>query len=97
LLRNGRDWINHVGTILTLSLGGLMFHALLYRARLVPRWLFSCGLAATVVTITASFLFMFRVVDLLTSVYMNLPLALLEVVFAAWLIARGVNPPVRAG
>ena len=45
---------------------------------------------------TASFLFMFRAVDLLTSVYINLPLALFEIVFAIWLIAKGfsTNPKV---
>jgi hypothetical protein len=96
LLRSGRDWVNHVGTILTLSVGGLMFYALLYRARLVPRWLSGWGLVGTALTVTASFLFMFRVVDLLTSVYMNLPLALLEMVFAVWLIAKGFNSTVVA-
>lgn len=34
---------------------------------------------------------MFRVIDLMTSVFMNFPLAVQEMVFAVWLIAKGVN------
>jgi hypothetical protein len=96
LMRTGRDLVNHVGMILILSMGGLMFYFLLYQANLVPRWLSVWGLAGTAVSILASGLFMFRIVDLLTSVYMNLPLALLEIVFAGWLIAKGLNPSAVA-
>jgi Domain of unknown function (DUF4386) len=91
ILRTGRDLVNHVGMILVLSMGGLLFNALLYQTNLVPRWLSGWGLVGTAVTIAASFLFMFRTIDLLTSVYLNFPLALQEIVFAVWLIAKGVN------
>jgi hypothetical protein len=92
LLRTGRDLVNHVGMILVLSVGGLMFNYLLYQTKLVPRWLAGWGIIGTTVTIVASCLFMFRTVDLITSVYMNFPLALQEMVFAGWLIAKGFNP-----
>ena len=92
LLRTGRDLVNHVGMILVLSMGGLMFYYLLYQTKLVPRWLAGWGIVGTAVTIVASCLFMFRSVDLITSVYMNFPLALQEMVFAVWLIAKGINP-----
>jgi hypothetical protein len=91
ILRTGRDLVNHVGMILVLSMGGLLLNSLLYQTNLVPRWLSGWGLAGTAVTIVASFLFMFRAIDLLTSVYMNFPLALQEMVFAVWLIVKGVN------
>lgn len=92
LLRTGRDLVNHVGMILVLSMSGLMFYYLLYQTKLVPRWLAGWGIVGTVVTIVASCLFMFHSVDLITSVYMNFPLALQEMVFAGWLIAKGFNP-----
>lgn len=89
ILRTGRDLVNHVGMILVLSMGGLLFCYLLYLTELVPRWLSGWGLVGTAVTITASFLFMFRIIELMTSVYMNFPLALQEMVFAVWLIVKG--------
>jgi hypothetical protein len=95
LLRTGRDLVNHVGMILVLSVGGLMFYYLLYQTKLVPRWLAGWGIVGTAVTIVASCLFMFPSIDLITSVYMNLPLALQEMVFAGWLIVKGVNPIQR--
>ena len=96
LLRTGRDLVNHAGVILVLSMGGLMFYYLLYQTKLVPRWLSSWGLAGTAVTIAASCLFMFRIINLTTSVFIDLPLVLQEVVFAIWLIVKGVNPSAAA-
>ena len=96
LLRTGRDLINHVGMILVLSMGGLLLYYLLYQTKLVPRWLSSWGLAGTAVTIAASCLFMFRIIDLTISVFMDIPLVLQEVVFAIWLIVKGVNPSAAA-
>ncbi len=96
LLRTGRDLVNHVGMILVLSMGGMMFYFLLYQTELIPRWLSGWGLVGTAVTIAASFLFMFRVFDLVTSVYMNFPLALQEMVMAVWLIVKGFNPSAIA-
>jgi hypothetical protein len=78
LLRTGRDLVNHAGMILPLSIGGLMLYYLFYQTKLVRRWLSSWGLVGTAVTIAASFLFMFHVIELRTSVYMNFPLAFQE-------------------
>lgn len=94
VLRTGRDLVNHAGMVLALSMGGLLFNFLLYQTSLVPRWLSGWGLAGTAVTIVASFLFIFRAIDLLTSVYITFPLALQEMVFAVWLLAKGFNSSV---
>ena len=96
ILRTGRDLVNHVGMILVLSMGGLLLNVLLYQTKLVPRWLSGWGLAGTAVAIAASCLFMLRTIDLLTSVYLNFPLALQEIVFAVWLIVKGFNPSAIA-
>ena len=96
ILRTGRDLVNHVGMTLVLSMGGILFYSLLYQTELVPRWLSGWGLVGTAVTIVASCLFMFRVVGLTTSVYMAFPLALQELVFAVWLIAKGFHSAVSA-
>lgn len=98
LLRAGRDLVNHVAMILAQSLGGLMFYYILYQTTLIPRWLSGWGLAATTLTISASLLVMFRLIGIITPIYivLNLPMALLEIVLAVWLIGKGFNPSVIA-
>jgi len=91
LLRTGRDLVNHVAMILSLSFGGLLFYALLFRARLVPRWLSAWGLVGATLTIVASLAVMAGLVEVVTTTYltMNVPMALQELVLAIWLIAKG--------
>jgi hypothetical protein len=93
LLRAGRDFINHVAMIFATSIGGLLFYLLLYKTKLLPRWLPLWGLFGTILTILASLLVMFRMIDILTSIYMvlNLPLILLEIVLAIWFITKGFD------
>lgn len=94
LLRSGRDLINHVAMPLILSVGNLMFYSILYQSKLVPRWLSVWGLIATVLSgILASLLLMFGVINIITPAYITLafPTALLEIVFAIWLIIKGFS------
>jgi Domain of unknown function (DUF4386) len=98
LLRTGRDFVNHVAMTLTLSVGSLMFYFLLYQTKLIPRWLSLWGLSGTIITMLASFLIMFHVIDIITKTYivLNLPLILLEIVLAIWFIAKGFDPNVMS-
>ena len=84
--------------ILSLSLGGLMFFYVLFQANLVPRWLSGWGFIGTTSTMFASLLLLFRLIDVITPIYMvlNLPLALQEMVLPVWLIAKGFNPSAIA-
>jgi len=69
-------------------LGGLMFYVLLYRSRLVPRWLSVWGLVGAALYIVAPLGGMF---GHSVGFFMG-PLALQEMVMAVWLIAKGFNP-----
>jgi hypothetical protein len=91
LLQAGRDLVNHIAMILAVSLSGLMYYAMLYQTRLVPRWLSGWGLVGTTLTIFATLLVMFRLIGIITTSYLvlNLPMALQEMVLAAWLIVKG--------
>ncbi|MBF8184707.1 DUF4386 domain-containing protein [Nonomuraea sp. K274] len=93
LLRMARDLVNHVALILSLGLGDLLFFAILYRSRIVPRWLSAWGLLGVVLAMSASFLVLFRLTDVVTPLYLsiNAPLALQSLVLAIWLITRGFD------
>jgi hypothetical protein len=85
-----------VGVVLMIafSLGGLLFYALLYRSKLVPRWLSAWGLAAILLSMAAGLLAMFGVTDLLsaTTTVLQLPIFVQEMVLALWLILKGFDP-----
>jgi len=93
LLQAGRDWVNHVAMMLAAGLSGLMYYALLYQTRLVPRWLSVWGLAGTTLTIFATGLVLFRLIGIITTSYLVLtfPMALQEMVLAIWLIVKGFD------
>jgi hypothetical protein len=84
-----------IGT--SLSLGALTLNVVLYRSGLVPRWLSISGLVAAIGTLTYGLLGIFGVDTGLGSPYMLLamPIAFQEMVFAGYLIARGLR--VNAG
>jgi hypothetical protein len=81
-----------VGTIAFL-IGAAMFYVTLYRARLVPRWLSAWGLVAIVPYLVPVLLLLFSDGDVstgsTTTVLLDLPLALQEMVLAVWLIVKG--------
>jgi Domain of unknown function (DUF4386) len=94
LLRTARDLVNHMAMPLVLSAGNLMFYFLLYQTKLIPRWLSFWGFIATALGgILASLLVMFRLIDIITPIYiiLTLPTALLEIILAVWLIVKGFN------
>jgi hypothetical protein len=95
LLQAGRDLVNHVATVLSVSMGSLLYYSMLYRTKLVPRWLSGWGLIATALTISATLLVMFRLIGIITTTYilLNSPMALQELVLALWLIVKGFNSP----
>ena len=78
-------------------IGALMLYMMLWRARLVPRWISGWGLVSVIalgtVAVTATF------VDVPPAVGVSLivPLAVQEMVMAVWFIFRGFAPlPGRA-
>ncbi|MFF4189894.1 DUF4386 domain-containing protein [Nonomuraea sp. NPDC001831] len=91
VLRTARDLVNHVALIISLSLGDLLLFRILWRSRSVPRWLSGWGFLAIAAAVSASFLVLLRVIDVVTPLYlaMNAPLALQSFVFAVWLMTRG--------
>ena len=89
-----RDWVHGFLMSLSFTVGALLYGYLLYRSRLVPRWLSGWGLIAAglslVATVYAGFTqeFGFSTVNTV----LNIPIGLQEMALAIWLIAKGFNP-----
>ena len=74
------------------GLGALILNYLLYKSKLIPRWLSVWGLiGATLMLVTG----LLRMVDP-SLVYLALPILLYEMVLAVWLIVKGFNPSAIA-
>jgi len=88
--------VSQVNLVLTIvfSLGALMFYSALYQSRLVPRWLSGVGLIVVVISWAANWLPMLGLVSPGSPIlfYMEMSLALQEMVLAIWLIVKGFNP-----
>ncbi len=91
-LRLFRDLTNHLGVILATGLGNLLFYAILYREKLVPKWLSTWGILGNIMVMTASFLILFQLIEVISPEYgvMSIPLVLQEVVLAIWLLTKGL-------
>jgi len=76
---------------------GICMAALLYRSRLIPRWLAILGLVTYPTLLAGSILDMFNVVDMTQGVGLValVPGALFEFILPVWLIVKGFNVPDR--
>jgi hypothetical protein len=89
-----RDQAN-LAAVMAFSVGALMYYYLLYRSRLVPRWLSGWGVLAIILTLLACLLALFGHHPVTSYVPLVLPIAAQELVLAVWLIAKGFRAPRR--
>jgi hypothetical protein len=90
----GSDTISNV-LVIIFSLDALILYYLLYRSKLVPRWISVWGFIAILLHFSTAFLSMFRIVDSgmsATTGIINFPIFLQEMVMAVWLIVKGFDP-----
>jgi Domain of unknown function (DUF4386) len=97
LLMAARDSLGEVA-VLAFGLGALMYYAVFYQTRLVPRWLSAWGLLAIALLMVSGLLVMLRLTEPMstTQIVLALPIGLQEMVLAVWLIAKGFNPSATA-
>ncbi len=91
-----RVWAGFVLGVIAFCLGAGMYYYVLYRSRLIPRWLSAWGLAglALLFSMTLSIAFGERISGPSGMlVVLAVPIALQEMVLAVWLIAKGFNVP----
>ena len=87
------NWSILIGTLIFAGWGSLTLNYVLYRSSLVPRWLSLWGIIGASLLIVYGVIGFFGVETSLGSPFMLLamPIALEEMVFAVWLIAKGFN------
>ncbi len=93
MLKLFRDLTNHLGVILTTGLGNLLLYYILFKGKLIPVWLSMWGLIGNTLIMIASFLLLFKLIEVISTEYgiMTLPLVFQEIVLAIWLIVKGMN------
>jgi hypothetical protein len=87
--------------VLVFGIGALIFYYVLYRSRLLPRWISIFGLV-TAVMITASVVLSmlevnFNLPDGIFELIFAMPIAAQEMIMAVWLIVKGFNPVSQHG
>ena len=101
LLTNAGEWFSQI-IALVFSIGALIIYYLFYQTRLIPRWLSGWGFIGAMLYFTAPLISMLGPRHLALSLtselgFLMAPLALQEMVFAVWLIAKGFSlSPVHA-
>lgn len=95
VLLAGHNWDNAALLFIAFGVGAVLLNYLLYRTKLVPRWLSVWGLIAATLIVTARVMLMSGVeLSSSTVAMMDIPIMLQEMVFAIWLIIKGFNSVV---
>lgn len=93
------SWALLLGTVVIFGIGSITLNYVLYKSKLVPRWLSIWGLIGAVFIILYGFIGLIGLKpDVLSSnlTFLAIPIAVQEMVFAVWLIVKGFNPSVIA-
>ncbi len=91
LLIAARNWTFMIGSGLVFSLSALILNYVLYKSKVIPRWLSGWGLVGAILCF-ATFLLQFFSIHL---EILFVPIAVQEMVFAVWLIFKGFNLKIK--
>ena len=97
-IQSENDWTFSI-YVVVFTLGALMLYSVLYKSKLIPRFISAWGFIAAAILLTGSVLIMvdmFSEVSLGLELILILPIAVNEMVLAGWLIVKGFNPPTIA-
>jgi hypothetical protein len=94
LLLAVREWGGGVFATIVFSLSALILNYILYRSKLIPRWLSGWGLIGATLYLGSGFLPLFgHDIRSTISLLMEAPTFLQEMFLAVWLIIKGFNSP----
>lgn len=93
VLKDTRDTINHIFMVLLLCSGNIILYILFISTSLMPRWIAIWGIGAAILSMFASGLILFNMMEIITPEYLslNVPTALFELFLGGWLIFKGFN------
>jgi hypothetical protein len=93
LLKAVHDWTFMLGPNFMLGINTMMCSYLLYKSKLVPRFISSMGLTGATLIFIAALLEMFGVIAQLSTwgAVLAIPVAFYEMTLAVWLIVKGFN------
>lgn len=86
-----RNWASFVVGVIFFCLGAAMYYYVMYRSRLIPRWLSAWGLAGLALVFSLALLIAFGEKPSGMVMLLAVPIGLQEMVFAVWLIVKGFN------
>ncbi len=94
LLHAARDWAGHVVLDIALfNMSAFILYYLLYKTRLIPRWIAVWGFLGTILYTLAAVLVLFGAEPMSPlTIGLNVPLGLNEMFLALWLIIKGFTP-----
>jgi hypothetical protein len=95
ILMQGSDSISNI-LIIIFSIDAFILYYVLYKSRLVPRWISIWGFIAILLHFSTAFLLMFGIAGSNVTDIFNLPIFLQEMAMAVWLIVKGFSPAVLA-
>ena len=93
-IQSWNDWSFSL-YVVVFTLGALMFYSVLYKSKLVPRFISAWGFIAAALLLTGMVLIMVEaftgIAELGLELVFALPIAVNEMVLAIWLIVKGFN------
>lgn len=94
LLRGADVWINEI-RVLIFGISALIVNTILFRSRLVPRWISIWGFIGAGLHLVNGLLTMFGIVESMSTLatLIDMPIALQEMVFAVFLLIKGFSIP----
>ena len=85
-----REWTFLIGCGIVWSLSALILNVLLYQKKLIPRWLSGWGIVGATLSFAA---YMLQFFSINLTEFLYLPIGVQEMVFALWLIVKGIKSP----
>jgi hypothetical protein len=88
-----RHWTLDGIVLIAFCLGALLYYAVFYQSKLIPRWLSGWGFLGAALSLVVSLFSLFNpdFVESWMHTLLNAPIAFQEMVFAVWLIIKGFN------